>query len=108
MTLYTTPVIYLYLDRFSRWLGRLWRRFYLGQSGEHVAGVGNGASSRGPVAGADRRRARIERLRRRDRIMWPAAIVPAQYKEMKGWKLGAPRDDFAKGDVVEAVPRSCA
>lgn len=28
----------------------------------------------------------------------PAAIVPAQYKEMKGWKLGAPRDDFAKGD----------
>ena len=22
----------------------------------------------------------------------PAAIVPAQYKEMKGWKLGSPRD----------------
>ena len=40
LTLYTTPVIYLYLDRFSRWLGRLWRRFYLGQSGERVAGVG--------------------------------------------------------------------
>jgi NodT family efflux transporter outer membrane factor (OMF) lipoprotein len=28
----------------------------------------------------------------------PAAIVPAQYKEAKGWKLGTPRDDFAKGD----------
>jgi NodT family efflux transporter outer membrane factor (OMF) lipoprotein len=28
----------------------------------------------------------------------PAAIVPAQYKEIKGWKLGSPRDDFAKGD----------
>ncbi len=28
----------------------------------------------------------------------PAAIVPAQYKEIKGWKLGAPRDDFAKGE----------
>jgi multidrug efflux pump len=40
LTLYTTPVIYLYLDRFSSWLGRLWRRFYLGQSGERVAGVG--------------------------------------------------------------------
>jgi multidrug efflux pump len=40
LTLYTTPVIYLYLDRLSRWLGRLWSRFYLGQSGEHVAGVG--------------------------------------------------------------------
>jgi NodT family efflux transporter outer membrane factor (OMF) lipoprotein len=28
----------------------------------------------------------------------PAAIVPTQYKEMKGWKFGAPRDDFARGD----------
>jgi NodT family efflux transporter outer membrane factor (OMF) lipoprotein len=28
----------------------------------------------------------------------PAAIVPTQYKEAKGWKLGTPRDDFAKGD----------
>jgi NodT family efflux transporter outer membrane factor (OMF) lipoprotein len=28
----------------------------------------------------------------------PAAIVPAQYKEAKGWKLGTPRDDFAKGE----------
>ena len=40
LTLYTTPVIYLYLDRLSQWLGRLWKRFYLGQSGERVAGVG--------------------------------------------------------------------
>ncbi len=39
LTLYTTPVIYLYLDRFSLWLGRIWRRFYLGQSDERVAGV---------------------------------------------------------------------
>jgi NodT family efflux transporter outer membrane factor (OMF) lipoprotein len=28
----------------------------------------------------------------------PAAIVPAKYKEAKGWKLGTPRDDFAKGE----------
>ena len=28
----------------------------------------------------------------------PAAIVPAQYKEMKGWKPATPRDDFAKGE----------
>ncbi len=27
-----------------------------------------------------------------------AAIVPAQYKEMKGWKLATPRDDFSKGE----------
>jgi NodT family efflux transporter outer membrane factor (OMF) lipoprotein len=30
--------------------------------------------------------------------MRPAATVPQQYKEAKGWKLGTPRDDFAKGD----------
>ena len=28
----------------------------------------------------------------------PAAIVPAQYEEIKGWKLATPRDDFAKGE----------
>jgi len=28
----------------------------------------------------------------------PAAIVPAHYKELKGWKIASPRDDFAKGE----------
>jgi NodT family efflux transporter outer membrane factor (OMF) lipoprotein len=28
----------------------------------------------------------------------PAAIVPAHYKEFKGWKLATPQDDLAKGD----------
>ena len=40
LTLYTTPVIYLYLDRLSQWLGRFWSRFYYGPSGGNVAGVG--------------------------------------------------------------------
>ena len=31
LTLYTTPVVYLYLDRFSAWATRNWRRFYGGQ-----------------------------------------------------------------------------
>jgi multidrug efflux pump len=39
LTLYTTPVIYLYLDRFSRWLRSLWNRMYLGRPEEGVAGV---------------------------------------------------------------------
>ncbi|WP_158816262.1 efflux RND transporter permease subunit [Methylocapsa sp. S129] len=39
LTLYTTPVIYLYLDRLSQWLGRLWNRVYLGQPGDHGAAV---------------------------------------------------------------------
>jgi multidrug efflux pump len=32
LTLYTTPVIFLYLDRFGKWLGRLWNRVYLRQA----------------------------------------------------------------------------
>ena len=32
LTLYTTPVIFLYLDRFGKWLGRMWNRVYLRQS----------------------------------------------------------------------------
>ena len=28
----------------------------------------------------------------------PAAIVPTQYKEFKGWKLATPHDDFAGGE----------
>jgi multidrug efflux pump len=30
LTLYTTPVVYLYLDRFRLWCRRLWLRWYLG------------------------------------------------------------------------------
>ncbi len=30
LTLYTTPVVYLYLDRFSAWWVRTWRRLYYG------------------------------------------------------------------------------
>ena len=30
LTLYTTPVVFLYLDRFGKGLGRLWKRYYVG------------------------------------------------------------------------------
>jgi multidrug efflux pump len=30
LTLYTTPVVYLYLDRFRVWCGRQWARIYRG------------------------------------------------------------------------------
>ena len=31
LTLYTTPVVFLFLDRLAKGAGRLWRRYYLGQ-----------------------------------------------------------------------------
>ncbi len=37
LTLYTTPVIFLYLDRFGKWAGRVWHRVYLRQAPAHIA-----------------------------------------------------------------------
>jgi multidrug efflux pump len=34
LTLFTTPVVYLYMDRFRLWCGRLWQRWYLGVLGD--------------------------------------------------------------------------
>jgi hypothetical protein len=41
LTLYTTPVIFLYLDRFGKWLGRLWRRFYVRGGSPRLAESGS-------------------------------------------------------------------
>ena len=37
LTLYTTPVIFLYLDRFGKWAGRVWQRVYLRNSAREDA-----------------------------------------------------------------------
>ena len=39
LTLYTTPVIFLYLDRFGKWAGKAWQRVYLRQSPASAAGA---------------------------------------------------------------------
>jgi multidrug efflux pump len=41
LTLYTTPIIFLYLDRFGNWLHRLWGRVYLRDSQARLAGTGS-------------------------------------------------------------------
>jgi multidrug efflux pump subunit AcrB len=40
LTLYTTPVIYLYMDRFGRFTRRTWNRLYLGLPDERAAEPG--------------------------------------------------------------------
>ena len=37
LTLYTTPVVFIYLDSFAKLLGRLWNRYYLRARSEPVA-----------------------------------------------------------------------
>ncbi len=39
LTLYTTPVVYLYLDRFRGWAKRGWDRWYAGLMGDTVPGA---------------------------------------------------------------------
>lgn len=40
LTLYTTPVVYLYLDRFSGWMGRWWRSFNVRREADGGTGSG--------------------------------------------------------------------
>jgi multidrug efflux pump len=39
LTLYTTPVVFIYLDNFGKWLGGLWRRYYLRAGAAPMAGA---------------------------------------------------------------------
>ena len=39
LTLYTTPVVFIYLDGFGKWLTRLWRRYYLRAGAAPLAGA---------------------------------------------------------------------
>jgi multidrug efflux pump len=34
LTLYTTPVVFLYMDRFGNWAARIWNRRYHGIMGD--------------------------------------------------------------------------
>ena len=46
LTLYTTPVVFIYLDSFSEWIARLWRRYYLGHGPEPRMGALAGGGHR--------------------------------------------------------------
>jgi multidrug efflux pump len=39
LTLYTTPVVFIYLDSFGKWLSGLWRRYYLRHGAAPIAGA---------------------------------------------------------------------
>ena len=110
LTLYTTPVIFLYLDRFGKWLGRLWRRVLSAGTARAAGGV------------------RI--MRRRRRCAWPtiaalalplaacapvgpdylrpAAIVPGPIQGNQGLEARHAARRFRQGRMVAAVPRSRA
>jgi Cu/Ag efflux pump CusA len=39
LTLYTTPVVFIYLDNFGKWLRGLWRRYYVRAGAVPMAGA---------------------------------------------------------------------
>jgi len=87
LTLYTTPVMYLYLDRFRLWLKGLRK----GDRGRRLTLLGIGlallAFFSACTVGPD--------------YVRPTAEVPASYKEMEGWKVAQPKDHLMKGDWWE-------
>jgi len=85
LTLFTTPVIYLYLDRVRLRLEKRRLRLKMPKPLLLTAAVmvmallGLSACSVGPD------------------YVKPQTQVPAAYKEMKGWKLASPQDGIARG-----------
>ena len=94
LTLYTTPVIYLYLDRMRLWFDRVWRGRHPALAAQTTALVlvliGLGALSGCSFA---------------PKYNKPAVETPAQFKELTpeqakvtdGWKTAEPKDDRVRG-----------
>jgi len=83
LTLYTTPVMYLYLDRL-----RLWLKGKRGESGRRgfaplMIVAGTLTLFTGCTVGPN--------------YVRPPAEVPPAYKEMEGWKTAQPKDHIIRG-----------
>ncbi len=105
LTLYTTPVVYLYLDRFRLWTRQLrQRRFPSGKSGRGCRRlIGTMRTMRTPpvlraslvaamIAGAA---SLLAACTVGPNYVRPGVETPAAYKEAQGWKPAQPRDDRA-------------
>ena len=109
LTLYTTPVVYLYLDRFRLWAQRRWRR-------PRPPAVASAAGERRLGAMPDRWRIapwRCARWRSRGCTVGPdyqrpPAPAPAAYKEPDGWKPAQPARRGERRRVVVGLRRSGA
>ena len=103
LTLYTTPIVYLYLDRF-----RLWShgRVRAGIPRHQDLGATSRVSGHRSLAGLQR--GRCVALGATVSVVLsgcmvgpdyhrPAAPVPNSFKELAGWKQATPRDDAPRG-----------
>ena len=98
LTLYTTPVVFIYLDSFGKWLGRLWNRYYLrvNPTSARASAIALGWRASGAalvIAGALSGCAPVG-----PDFLRPAAIVSPQFKEIAGWKIATPRQSEPKGE----------
>ncbi len=108
LTLYTTPVVFIYLDSFGNLLGRLWNRYYLRvdpapgawRAADDVCdGSCMSGAARPPSAAARRRAGPLAGCAPvGPDFLRPAALVSPQFKEVAGWKVATPRAGEPKGD----------
>jgi multidrug efflux pump len=88
LTLYTTPVIYVYFDRFSSWSrSKLSHRLRRPEFGAGAAVVLVCLLLVGCAVGPDYKR--------------PKATTPPEFKEAEGWKQAEPNDAAPKGNWWE-------
>ena len=95
LTLYTTPVIYLYLDRFGVWCEQLWQRLYPDTAIRPAAPrlpAGNMRHASQPSALFALLRARSRAAPSGPNYHRPSAPVPTRFKEAEGWKPAEPRE----------------
>jgi NodT family efflux transporter outer membrane factor (OMF) lipoprotein len=93
LTLYTTPVMYLYLDRLRFWLkGK--------RSGRMLVGIGLLAMVAGSLTF-------FSGCTVGPNYVKPKAEIPATYKEMEGWKLAQPKDETLRGPWWEIFKDPC-
>ncbi|HWU41060.1 MAG TPA: efflux RND transporter permease subunit, partial [Candidatus Acidoferrum sp.] len=86
LTLYTTPVMYLYLDRFSLWL-KSRRGGYISGGFPLLLIFGTAALLSSCTVGPD--------------YIRPAAPVPPAYKETAGWKVAQPQAESIRASWWE-------
>ncbi len=80
LTLYTTPVMYLYLDRLRLWLQALRKKQFLACI---LILAGTITLLTACTVGPD--------------YVKPPAVIPQAYKEAEGWKVAQPRDHLIRG-----------
>ena len=99
LTLYTTPVVFLYLDNFGKWLKGLWRRYYLRAGPAPMAA--RGSSHQRAKTGLPRSQARRDRTSLGHKVPFRFARTSHRHCPEEFWRrrereFAGPAEDLAR------------